>query len=174
MKSGNLSTIGVREAAPKPSYLSSKSQSGLSKAAAPALRHERRDLWERARQRLQPGALTMIVRALLAAVEGHDLEGIVAKRKSDPYRRGVKWWKVLNRASAEEDRRPRVRRLRKRNNARTTESPCPRDATERFPRLASQARKSAGFNAPRSARQGWPPICPERKSKYRRVCGRRR
>ena len=35
-------------------------------------------------------------RALLAAVEEHDLEGIVAKRKVDPYRRGVKWWKVLN------------------------------------------------------------------------------
>jgi hypothetical protein len=34
----------------------------------------------------------------MAAVELHDLEGIVAKRKSDPYRRGVKWWKVLNRA----------------------------------------------------------------------------
>jgi bifunctional non-homologous end joining protein LigD len=37
-------------------------------------------------------------KALFAAVEEHDLEGIVAKRKSDSYRRGVKWWKVLNRA----------------------------------------------------------------------------
>jgi ATP-dependent DNA ligase len=34
----------------------------------------------------------------MAAVEEHDLEGIVAKRKSDPYRRGVKWWKIKNRA----------------------------------------------------------------------------
>jgi ATP-dependent DNA ligase len=25
-------------------------------------------------------------------------EGIVAKRKSDPYRRGVTWWKIKNRA----------------------------------------------------------------------------
>ncbi len=37
-------------------------------------------------------------KALIAAVEEHDLEGIVAKRKADPYRRGVKWWKVLNRS----------------------------------------------------------------------------
>jgi hypothetical protein len=28
----------------------------------------------------------------------HDLEGIVAKRKRDPYRRGVHWWKIKNRA----------------------------------------------------------------------------
>ncbi len=35
-------------------------------------------------------------KALFAAVEEHDLEGIVAKRKTDPYRRSVKWWKVLN------------------------------------------------------------------------------
>lgn len=35
-------------------------------------------------------------KALMAAVEEHDLEGIVCKRKSDPYGRGVKWWKVLN------------------------------------------------------------------------------
>jgi ATP-dependent DNA ligase len=27
----------------------------------------------------------------------HDLEGIVAKRKRDPYRHGVKWWKIKNR-----------------------------------------------------------------------------
>ena len=37
-------------------------------------------------------------KAFMAAVEEHDLEGIVAKRKSDPYRRGVRWWKVKNRA----------------------------------------------------------------------------
>jgi bifunctional non-homologous end joining protein LigD len=34
-------------------------------------------------------------KALMAAVEQHDLEGIVAKRKSDPYRRGV-YWKILH------------------------------------------------------------------------------
>jgi bifunctional non-homologous end joining protein LigD len=35
-------------------------------------------------------------KTLMATVEQHDLEGIVAKRKSDPYRRGVKWWKIKN------------------------------------------------------------------------------
>jgi hypothetical protein len=35
-------------------------------------------------------------RELMAAVAAQDLEGIVAKRKSDPYRRGVHWWKVKN------------------------------------------------------------------------------
>jgi hypothetical protein len=39
----------------------------------------------------------------MAAVEQHDLEGIVAKRKSDPYRRGVKWWKIKNRAYSQAD-----------------------------------------------------------------------
>jgi bifunctional non-homologous end joining protein LigD len=33
-------------------------------------------------------------KALMAAVEEHDLEGIVAKRKGDPYHRGVHWWKI--------------------------------------------------------------------------------
>jgi bifunctional non-homologous end joining protein LigD len=33
-------------------------------------------------------------KALMTAVEEHDLEGIVAKRKSDPYRRGVNWYKI--------------------------------------------------------------------------------
>ena len=42
-------------------------------------------------------------KALMAAVEQHDLEGIVAKRKSDPYRRGVKWWKIKNRAYSQAD-----------------------------------------------------------------------
>jgi bifunctional non-homologous end joining protein LigD len=42
-------------------------------------------------------------KALMAAVEEHDLEGIVAKRKSDPYRRGVKWWKIKNRAYSQAD-----------------------------------------------------------------------
>ena len=42
-------------------------------------------------------------KALMAAVEEHDLEGIVAKRKSDPYRRGVSWWKVRNPAYSQAD-----------------------------------------------------------------------
>jgi len=41
--------------------------------------------------------------ALIAGVEQHDLEGIVAKRKSDPYRRGVHWWKIKNRAYSQAD-----------------------------------------------------------------------
>jgi bifunctional non-homologous end joining protein LigD len=44
-------------------------------------------------------------KALMAAVEQHDLEGIVAKRKSDPYRRGVKWWKIKNRAYSQAEGR---------------------------------------------------------------------
>jgi ATP-dependent DNA ligase len=35
-------------------------------------------------------------KALMAAMLEYDLEGIVAKRKRDPYRRGVKWWKIKN------------------------------------------------------------------------------
>jgi bifunctional non-homologous end joining protein LigD len=42
-------------------------------------------------------------KALMAAVEEHDLEGIVAKRKSDPYRRGVNWWKIKNPAYSQSD-----------------------------------------------------------------------
>jgi bifunctional non-homologous end joining protein LigD len=42
-------------------------------------------------------------KALMAAVEEHDLEGIVAKRKRDPYRRGVRWWKIKNRAYGQAD-----------------------------------------------------------------------
>ena len=34
----------------------------------------------------------------MAAVEEHALEGIVVKRKSDPYKRGVSWFKIKNRA----------------------------------------------------------------------------
>jgi bifunctional non-homologous end joining protein LigD len=44
-------------------------------------------------------------KALMAAVEEHDLEGIVAKRKVDPYRRGVKWWKIKNRAYSQAEGR---------------------------------------------------------------------
>src|SRR5215469_12547522 len=40
---------------------------------------------------------------LMAAVEEHDLEGIVAKRKSDPYRRGVSWFKIKNRSYSQAD-----------------------------------------------------------------------
>jgi bifunctional non-homologous end joining protein LigD len=42
-------------------------------------------------------------KAFMAAVEEHDLEGIVAERKSDPYRQGVKWWKIKNRAYSQAD-----------------------------------------------------------------------
>jgi bifunctional non-homologous end joining protein LigD len=42
-------------------------------------------------------------KALMAAVEEHDLEGIVAKRKGDPYRRGVQWWKIKNPAYSQDD-----------------------------------------------------------------------
>ena len=42
-------------------------------------------------------------KALMAAVEEHDLEGIVAKRKSDPYRRDVHWWKIKNPAYSQAD-----------------------------------------------------------------------
>jgi hypothetical protein len=38
-------------------------------------------------------------------VEEHYLKGIVAKRKSDPYRRGVHWWKVLNPAYSQREGR---------------------------------------------------------------------
>jgi ATP-dependent DNA ligase len=44
-------------------------------------------------------------KALMAVVEEHDLEGIVAKRKSDPYRRGVTWWKIKNRAYSQAEGR---------------------------------------------------------------------
>jgi hypothetical protein len=33
----------------------------------------------------------------MSVVAAHDLEGIVAKRKRDTYRRGVPWWKIKNR-----------------------------------------------------------------------------
>jgi len=42
-------------------------------------------------------------KALMAAVEEHDLEGIVAKRKRDPYRRGIQWWKIKNPAYSQAD-----------------------------------------------------------------------
>ena len=44
-------------------------------------------------------------KALMAAVEKHDLEGIVAKRKADPYRRGVRWWKIKNPAYSQAEGR---------------------------------------------------------------------
>jgi malate synthase len=44
-------------------------------------------------------------KALMAAVLEYDLEGIVAKRKSDPYRRGVHWWKIKNPAYSQAEGR---------------------------------------------------------------------
>jgi bifunctional non-homologous end joining protein LigD len=44
-------------------------------------------------------------RELMAAVAAHDLEGIVAKRKRDPYRRGVTWWKIKNPAYSQAEGR---------------------------------------------------------------------
>ena len=44
-------------------------------------------------------------RELMAAVEAHDLKGIVAKRKRDPYRRGVTWWKIKNPAYSQAEGR---------------------------------------------------------------------
>jgi ATP-dependent DNA ligase len=41
----------------------------------------------------------------MAAVEEHDLEGIVAKRKADPYRRGIVWWKIKNRSYSQAEGR---------------------------------------------------------------------
>ena len=57
-------------------------------------------------------------RQLMAAVEEHDLEGIVAKRKSDHYGRGVTWWKVKNPAYSQAEGRhelmnPTTRKLRR-------------------------------------------------------------
>ena len=37
-------------------------------------------------------------RDMFAAAERLDLEGIVAKRKADPYAPGVTWYKIKNRA----------------------------------------------------------------------------
>jgi ATP-dependent DNA ligase len=42
-------------------------------------------------------------KAMMAAVLEYDLEGIVAKRKGDPYRRGVHWWKIKNPAYSQAD-----------------------------------------------------------------------
>ena len=42
---------------------------------------------------------------LMAAVEEHDLEGIVAKRKSDPYQPSVKRWKIKNPAYSQSEGR---------------------------------------------------------------------
>jgi ATP-dependent DNA ligase len=44
-------------------------------------------------------------RALLAAAERPDLEGIVAKRKADPYAAGAVWYKVKNRAYTQMEER---------------------------------------------------------------------
>jgi ATP-dependent DNA ligase len=44
-------------------------------------------------------------RALMAAVEQLDLEGIVAKRKADPYLRDAHWWKIKNPAYSQAEGR---------------------------------------------------------------------
>jgi hypothetical protein len=62
-------------------------------------------------------------KALMAAVEEHDLEGIVAKRKSDPYRRGVKWWKVLNPAYSQREGRHELFNSDARHQSRDA-TPC--------------------------------------------------
>jgi len=62
--------------------------------------------------------------ALMAAVEEHDLEGIVAKRKSDPYRRGVKWWKIKNRAYSQAEGRHELFNGDWRSIARPRENPA--------------------------------------------------
>jgi bifunctional non-homologous end joining protein LigD len=58
----------------------------------------KRLLWRRSNHLIDEAMSSVEGRgkALMAAVEEHDLEGIVAKRKSDPYRRGVHWWKIKN------------------------------------------------------------------------------
>jgi bifunctional non-homologous end joining protein LigD len=53
--------------------------------------------------RSNPGILEAMAidgrgKELMRVVEAHDLEGIVAKRKHDAYRRGARWWKIKNRA----------------------------------------------------------------------------
>jgi ATP-dependent DNA ligase len=66
-----------------------------------------RRLLRRRANHLVAEALTIEGRgkALFAAVEEYDLEGIVAKREGDPYRRGVKWFKVLNAAYSQREGR---------------------------------------------------------------------
>jgi hypothetical protein len=79
---------------PPPSIMTPGSSSSNTMAFA------RKRLLRRRSNHLIAEAMTVEGRgkALMAAVEQHDLEGIVAKRKSDPYRRGVHWWKIKNRA----------------------------------------------------------------------------
>jgi ATP-dependent DNA ligase len=47
-------------------------------------------------------------KALTSACEKHDLNGVVAKRKSDPYRRGVHWWKIKNPAYSQAEGRHKL------------------------------------------------------------------
>jgi hypothetical protein len=58
--------------------------------------------WTVGSWRSEPGTST---RALFAAAERLDLEGIVAKRKVDPYAPGTVWYKVKNRAYTEAEGR---------------------------------------------------------------------
>jgi bifunctional non-homologous end joining protein LigD len=63
-------------------------------------------------------------KALMAAVEEHDLEGVVAKRKSDPYRRGVTWWKIKNPAYSQAEGRHELFNGDRRAGARLRENPA--------------------------------------------------
>jgi bifunctional non-homologous end joining protein LigD len=44
-------------------------------------------------------------RDLMTVVQEHDLEGIVAKRKRDPYGPGARWWKIKNPAYSQAEGR---------------------------------------------------------------------
>jgi bifunctional non-homologous end joining protein LigD len=57
-------------------------------------------------------------RGLMAAVLEYDLEGIVAKRKADPYRRGVKWWKIKNPAYTQAEGRHELFNVNRRRGDR--------------------------------------------------------
>jgi bifunctional non-homologous end joining protein LigD len=68
---------------------------------------------------------------LMAAVMAHDLEGIVAKRKRDPYRSGVRWWKIKNRAYSQAEDEPSCSMATGapcRRIARTRRAPSPQGA----------------------------------------------
>jgi hypothetical protein len=73
----------------------------------PTLKAHLRRLLRRRSNHLRAEALTVegSGQRLMAVVEQHDLEGIVAKRKSDPYRSGVHWWKIKNPAYSQTEGR---------------------------------------------------------------------
>ena len=74
---------------------------------------------KRALERLIPATSTVLSRVfaveargrdLFGAVERLDLEGIVAKRKADPYSSGTTWYKVKNPGYGQADRAELFRR----------------------------------------------------------------